>query len=64
MRLEDEHFTKHQLIAYAVIALETIQRSANKITPLEIAKEIPIIIKLHTPVEAVKRANRILKNIN
>ena len=29
MRLEDEHFTKHQLIAYAVIALETIQRSAN-----------------------------------
>lgn len=56
--LNEEYYTKDEAIAYAVIALKTIQSSANDVTIKELSEEIPIIMKLHTPKEAVERANR------
>lgn len=55
-------------VAYAVIALHTFKNSANadnlKIKDFkeeELAQEMIAIMNLHTPDEALKRADRILK---
>ena len=50
-----------QAVAYAVVALHTLKISPNKITEIELAKEIITIMRLHTPKEAIERANKILK---
>ena len=53
--------TKNQAIAYAVVALHTLKLSPNEITEIELANEIPAIMKLHKPDKIIARANKILK---
>lgn len=53
--------TTNQAVAYAVVALHTLQSSPNEITEIELANEIPAIMKLHKPDKIIARANKILK---
>lgn len=55
-----KYLTEDEAIAYAVIALHTLESSANNIDPLLLAKEIPVIMRLHTKEKALERANKIL----
>ena len=55
---------KKEAVAYAQVALHTLQNSANKdnITPAELGMEMRTIFRLHDRKEVLVRATRIVGN--
>lgn len=54
--MEEKHL---EYIAYAKIAVYTLQSSANNIIPQDIAKEIDSICGLYNRVEIIEKANEL-----
>lgn len=53
--------TKKQAKAYAVIALDTLSVAPNDMDAKSLWEEIETVMKLYTPRDAVKRAEKILE---
>lgn len=53
--------TKKQAKAYAVIALDTLSISPNDMDAKSLWEEIEVVMKIYTPRDAVRQAEKILE---
>lgn len=53
--------TKKQAKAYAIVALNTLSIAPNDIDAKSLWEEIEVIMKLYTPRDAVKQAEKIMQ---
>lgn len=53
--------TKKQAKAYAIVALDTLSIAPNDMDAKSLWEEIEVIMKLYTPRDAVKQAEKIMQ---